>query len=49
MQKVKSDIPKSNNDRYIKSYKQLEKANLDLDSPRIKKACFRLGIDIGEC
>jgi hypothetical protein len=49
----KEDSPKFknfNNDiRFLKNYKFLEKINLNLDSPRIKEACFRLGLNPKEC
>ena len=37
--------PKLSNDiRDLSSFKQLTRVRLDLDSPRLQKACFNLGI-----
>lgn len=42
--------PKLNNDiRDIRSLRQLEKVNLDFDSPRLKKAMDDLGVSMSEC
>ena len=41
---------KLNNDiRDIRSIKQLEKVNLDFDSPRLKQAMDDLGVKMEEC
>jgi len=41
---------KYNNDiRDIRSLRQLEKVNLDFDSPRLKKAMDDLGVSLDEC
>jgi hypothetical protein len=41
---------KKNNDiREIRTIRQLEKVNLDFDSPRLKEAMNNLGISIDEC
>ena len=41
---------KSQNDyRDIKKFAMLERITLDLDSPRLRKACLKLGIDASEC
>ena len=41
---------KSKNDiREIKTLKQLERVDLNLESPRLLKACENLGIDPSEC
>ena len=37
--KIKNDV------KDIKSFKMLEKVDLDLDSPRFQQACQALGID----
>lgn len=42
--------PKKNNDlKEIRTIKQLERVNLDFDSPRLKQAMNNLGISIDEC
>ena len=39
-----------NNDiKEIRNERQLEKVNLDFDSPRLKKAMIDLGIPLNEC
>ena len=42
-QRSKNDV------KEIKSYKQLEKLELELDSPRFLLACYNLGITVDEC
>jgi hypothetical protein len=37
-----------NDIRDIRSYKQLERVQLDLDSPRLRKACENLGVEVDE-
>ena len=47
-----SEEPKikyNNNIRDIRSLKQLEKVNLDFDSPRLKKAMDDFGVSPEEC
>jgi len=47
------DIPKpkkiKNDVKDLKSFRMLEKVDLDLDSPRFAKACESLGITKYEC
>lgn len=38
-----------NDIRDIRSFKQLDRTNLDLGSPRFMQACSNLGIDPSEC
>ena len=42
--KMEQKIKLSNEIKDISNYKQLSKINLDLDSPRLRKAMFNLGI-----
>ena len=48
---LEEKVPKrpKNDIRDIKGYKQLEKVQLDLESPRFIKACVNLGISVEEC
>ncbi|CAI2364477.1 unnamed protein product [Moneuplotes crassus] len=39
-----SEFKATNNIRDISSFKQLRRVNLDLESPRLEQACFKLGI-----
>lgn len=50
MDKDKSETkPKLSNDiKDLHSYKQLHKLRLDLESPRLLKACFNLGVTVEE-
>lgn len=46
----KDKKPKLNNDiRDIRSLRQLDKVNLDFDSPRLQKAMDDLGVSMAEC
>ena len=45
----KSRIKKNNDIREIRTLKQLEKVNLDFDSPRLKQAMEILGVKEEEC
>ena len=40
---------KRNDIKEIRNYKQLEKVDLDFDSPRLKKALHNLGVSKEEC
>jgi hypothetical protein len=40
---------KRNDIKEIRNYKQLEKVDLDFDSPRLKKALYNLGVSKEEC
>ena len=40
---------KRNDIKEIRNYKQLEKVDLDFDSPRMKKALYNLGVSKEEC
>ena len=40
---------KRNDIKEIRNYKQLEKVDLDFDSPRMKKALHNLGVSKEEC
>lgn len=40
---------KRNDIKEIRNYKQLEKVDLDYDSPRLKKALYNLGVSKEEC
>jgi hypothetical protein len=42
-------IPRRNDIKEIRNHKQLEKVDLDFDSPRLKKAMFNLGVSKDEC
>lgn len=42
-------MPKRNELKEIRNYKQLEKTELDFDSPRLKKAMYNLGVSKEEC
>lgn len=42
------DLKISNNIRDLHSFKQLRKVKLDLESPKLQKACFNLGIQPNE-
>lgn len=48
MEKLKTDVkmPLTNDIKDLTSYKQVSKIKLDLDSPRMQKAMFNLGITI---
>ena len=45
----KTRIKKNNDIREIRTLKQLEKVNLDFDSPRLKQAMEILGVKEEEC
>jgi Leucine-rich repeat (LRR) protein len=45
---TREDI-KNNDIRDIRSIRQLDKVNLDFDSPRLKQAMDDLGVSIEEC
>lgn len=46
----KKDKPKYNNDiRWLRTAAQLEKVNLNFDSPRLKQAMDDLGVSPSEC
>jgi hypothetical protein len=47
-EKKEEDI-KNNDIRDIRSIRQLDKVNLDFDSPRLKQAMDDLGVSIEEC
>jgi hypothetical protein len=38
-----------NDIKEIRNVKQLEKVNLDYESPRLPKDMYNLGISVGEC
>ena len=40
---------KRNENKEIRNYKQLEKVDLDFDSPRLKQALYNLGVSKEEC
>ena len=40
---------KRNEIKEIRNYKQLEKVDLDFDSPRLKQALYNLGVSKEEC
>jgi len=40
---------KRNETKEIRNYKQLEKVDLDFDSPRLKQALYNLGVSKEEC
>jgi hypothetical protein len=40
---------KRNDIKEIRNHKQLEKVDLDFDSPRMKKALYNLGVSKEEC
>lgn len=40
---------KRNEIKEIRNYKQLEKVDLDYDSPRLKQAMYNLGVSKEEC
>ena len=42
-------IKKNNNIRDIRSLKQLEKVNLDFDSPKLRKAMDEFGVTEDDC
>jgi hypothetical protein len=42
-------ILKRNEVKEVRNYKQLEKLELNFDSPRMKKAMFNLGVGKEEC
>ena len=42
-------IKYNNNIKEIRSLKQLDRVNLDFDSPRMKKAMVDLGVSSDEC
>lgn len=44
MEKDKTEAKISNDIRDIHTYKQLSRVHLDLDSPRLLKACNKLGV-----
>jgi hypothetical protein len=45
MDKEKTGVLVSNDIRDIHTYKQLNRVKLDIDSPRLLKACHKLGIE----
>jgi len=44
----KKDV-KRNEIKEIRNYKQIEKIELDFDSPRLKQAMYNLGVSKEEC
>ena len=48
-QELRKQKRSKNDIRDIRSFKMLEKVELDLESPRFIKACQSLGIAIEEC
>ena len=40
---------KRNEIKEIRNYKQIEKIDLDFDSPRLKRAMYNLGVSKEEC
>jgi hypothetical protein len=42
-------MPRRNDIKEIRNHKQLEKVDLDFESPRLKKALFNLGVSKDEC
>lgn len=44
----KKDL-KRNEIKEIRNYKQIEKIDLDFDSPRLKRAMYNLGVSKEEC
>ena len=49
MEAEKEAQSKRNDIKEIRNYKQLEKVDLDFDSPRMKKALHNLGVSKEEC
>ena len=49
MEAEKEAQSKRNDIKEIRNYKQLEKVDLDFDSPRMKKALYNLGVSKEEC
>ena len=46
---MEEEIVKNNDIRDIRNAKQLEKVNLDFDSPRLRQAMDEMGVSVEEC
>jgi hypothetical protein len=49
VEEEKPKIKYNNDIRDIRSLRQLDRVNLDFDSPRLKKAMDDLGVSVEEC